>query len=197
MCESMCVGSLRMTFVPVEVPKVVPKQRITARIGLDLFQVGDRVFNCMNDSSGHLHHKEPWTVVRVCIGDNQLLKPQENYVCPGYDCPYVLESETIIENGTRVVGYANDPCPQVVVPKTLRFNDLPNWCVFTVADNQRIDGLELIKVYHDIVLYSAKDCKGNQGKPWLFSRHLHPGDNSWGIFNNLADCTIIGNIKFG
>lgn len=191
MCESMCVGSLRMTFVPVEVPKVVPKQRITARKGLDLFQVGDRVFNCANDSVGSLYHKEPWTVVWVGFNNKQLLKPQENCVCPGYDCPYVLESETIIEDGKRVVGYVNDPCPQVVVPKTMKFNDLPDWCVFTPANIDR--HVELIKINQDTVLWHSARSYGSRWNPILWSRN---GDRSWGIYNNLADCTIIGNIKF-
>lgn len=196
MCESMCVGSLRMTFVPAEAPKVVPKQRITARIGLDSFQVGDRVFNCMNGSSGRLHHKEAWTVVRVSTYGNQLLKAQENYVCPGYDCPYVLESETIIEDGKRVVGYVNDPCPAVTSPKTLKFNDLPDWCVFTSnrVDNGERNRMELIKINHNTVLCSYD----NWDKTCRYVYMLRStADESWGIDNNLADCTIIGTIKFG
>lgn len=198
MCESMRVGSLKMTFVPVEAPKPAPRVRIKARLGLSTFNPGDRVFNCADDSEGLLYHKEAWTVVAVRVGTygNQLLKPQENYVCPGYDCPYVLESETIIEDGKRVVGYVNGPCPAVTPPKTLRFNDLPDWCVFVsnkVANGER-DRMEFIKINHNTVLYSYDNWDKTRKYVDIFRS---TADESWGIYSNLADCTIIGTIKFG
>ena len=195
MCESMCVGSLRMTFVPVEVPKPAPKVRIKPRLGLSDFRVGDKVFNCFMDGEG-CYNQEAYTVVQMANGDKVLLRAQYNEVSSAYNCPYVLESETIIENGVRVVGYVNDPCPAVAPPKTMKFDDLPNWCVFTsnMVFGGSQDRFEFIKVNHNTVVYSYDKWDRTYRYVEVFSRGT---DGSWGIYNNTADCTIIGNIKFG
>lgn len=211
MCESMCVGSLRMTFVPVEVPKVVPKQRIKPR-HLRTFNRGDRLYCVAEGGLCLTYGSDPYVVVTGETRDNQdtyhrVLR--HGHVLQGYDCQFVLESETIIEDGVRVVGYVNDPCGPATVapPKTLKFNDLPNWCVFTSSDTRGYDNMQFLKIsYNTVVRWDDGSIESSRKHGGIPAHAFTNGssydrgiriDHSWGIYNNLADCTIIGNIKFG
>lgn len=210
MCESMCVGSLRMTFVPVEAPKVVPKQRIRLRQAHE-FRLGDRIM-CVVDS---MEVCETTVYVVTERGTERLLfctnGPCVNLTLSPYHDTFVLESETTIENGVRVVGYVNDPCGPATVtpPKTLKFNDLPNWCVFRVDDRSGMGwtAMQFLKISYNVVVRwddgSIESSRKHGGSPAAvftngssYARGLRV-DQSWGIYDNLADCTIIGNIKFG
>lgn len=193
MCESMCVGSLKMTYVPEPAVQPKPRERIKAR-KLHEFQLGDIVFNT-NANGINLHNSIPYMVVGVGY-EKKLLVHEGTYankVIDSYNSDFVLESETIIENGVRVVGYVNDPCP-APQPKIMKFNDLPDWTVFSVV--YYCDKLEFIKTSETTVVY----WRSNYSQiPNGFGKHTRVNtiDSSFGIFDNSADCTVIGSIRFG
>jgi hypothetical protein len=203
-----------MTFVPVETPKPQPKVRITPRKGVSSFPVGAKVFNVIDTGEFRAFNDVAYTVVDVgyadSYGSTRRVMNSKGYVSLAYDCPYVLESETIIEYNKRVVGYVDNPCT-TQAPKTMKFNELPYFTVFKVdvRSSCGYPTMQFLKISNNTVLrwddyfskaankYGDRDMGVSQFTNSSAFNAGRSADNSWGIFNNSADCTIIGHIKIG
>ena len=185
--ESVTIPGLGLVYTPIT-PLQVPKTILApAYIGLDMFNRGDRVYNC-DDTTNKVHNGQfgPYTVVVDSHGEKKMINHYFQIV-DHHGCPYTHESNTEMSDtagGVRV--RKSIPNPLWTHDPTLRLSDLKGGDVFKVS------GMEIMGfiTHHNQSVIWWYTCGVLMGP-----NILRPGDRSWGISDNEPVLICIGTLK--
>lgn len=185
MCQSICLGPVRLDYVPVEAPKVdpcVPKEIRVKSQAHTYFAPGTVVYCDMEDGTVA---ESPRLIIRRTddkIGVIEMSTGQEKF-----PSTYVKESDTYLD-ATRTRRIKMVPNPAYQEPKALApvyYQDLAYGTVYTI-DTGILRGTIFVSL-------------GNNGSMY-FTQYgsvdfMRPSDYSSGIHNNQTPLRILGHLK--
>lgn len=185
MCQSICLGPVRLDYVPVEAPKVdpcVPKEIRVESKAHYCFNPGTVVY-C--DLENGTVDRSPRLIIKRTddkIGVIEMSTGQEKI-----PSKYVKESDTYLDaSGTRRIKMIPNPAYQEPkAPAPVYYRDLAYGTVYTI-DTDLLQG----RVFVSFGISGSMTFSRNGGVDFM-----RPSDHSSGIHNNQTPLRILGHLK--